>query len=404
MTYFKKLSLFTTALLFISLPLLAQPEPEAEPYIVDLTATDYAFAMPTEIKSGWVTFRFNNIGKETHVAQILHLKNNISYDEYDSLRTANPGRFIPPVDKLMGGPGLHTSGESSEITVNLPPGSYLMACGVSNEGGTQHLALGMMKYFAVTEQQGAEAPPIADMRLELDKYQIAMEGELNKGTQTIEVDGHDADYDVHLLALKDSSTLEAAFDYFRDLRDPHPATILSGVEEGYTTYITVNFSPGDYAWSSHEYGQYGMYQKFTINPDGTQILKDGSVTEDGQRMDVNIISDGIDAPVELAAGRKQMHVHVDDSLTHKPRIARLKEGYKIEDYIKWVRNSINGSSGNEEIPRQQYNIHFEDLEGDDTQKLSVELFPGRYILYCVTPVGEDSYHLLEGEIKEISVK
>lgn len=407
MTYFKKLSLFTTALLLISMLFISCGENEAdisssESYVVDVYAAEYAFGMPSEIKSGWVTFRFDNKGKETHVAQIYHLEGDISFDEYRSILSAEPRQRVPH-ESVMGGPGLHTTGESSEITIKLEPGSYEILCGLVTEEGEPHAYRGMRKYFVVTDEVGADQPPKPDMRIALDEYRLTIDGELQGGSQTVEIDGHHTDFDLHLVTLEGASTVDEAFDYFSDLRDPTRAKILGGVEEGHTSYLTLDITPGDYIWSSQEYGHFGMYEKFAISPEGKQILK-GDASGDTEQIDVRVKENAIEAPGELFSGNKKVAFHTDDSQTHQLRFARLKEGFTQEDYLKIMQERQDGVSNNDEWPFKGYLINVDPITADNSESFTLRLESGNYLLYCAEDDQEGVPHRLSGEMKSISVK
>ncbi len=90
-------------------------------YVVEIKVIDYAFQMPSEIKSGWVTFKFDNMGHEMHFAQIFKLPENVIEEGFLKF-TANPGKeifqkYIKGYPILIGGPRFHAPGQESEYTI-----------------------------------------------------------------------------------------------------------------------------------------------------------------------------------------------------------------------------------------------------------------------------------------------
>ena len=56
--------------------------PAAAAYVVDVRAEEYAFDAPDQIKSGWVTFRMENAGEETHFLTVSRLPDDHTYDDF----------------------------------------------------------------------------------------------------------------------------------------------------------------------------------------------------------------------------------------------------------------------------------------------------------------------------------
>lgn len=109
-------------------------------YVVDIRAMDYAFGMPEEIPSGWVTFRMKNMGKEEHVAVVNKLVERVNYDRLTEtiVKAVSQGDVtsFEEIEVLweadMGGPGLLSPGRTGETSVFLEPGIYAMSCGVNS--------------------------------------------------------------------------------------------------------------------------------------------------------------------------------------------------------------------------------------------------------------------------------
>lgn len=364
-------------------------------YVVDVKAVDYAFAIPSEIKSGWVTFKFENMGEMTHVAQILHLKNNISRGESDSILASES---YPEIDSVMGGPGMHSAGTSSEITVHLNPGTYLMVCGVNTAEGKSHFDLGMISHITVLDELGTDSPPSPDMTVNLENYHVKTEGELSPGRRTIKIDGSNTQYDVHMLEEEGESTLNAAFDYFRELRDPTSANFLTGVEEGHTSYITLDMTPGAYVWTSHEYGEWGMYERFEITEAGN-YRKVVPAEEKSWEVEVTVFNGSILMPDRLEAGLIKFVLDNPAGDEHKIALGRLENDKNFQDYKKFIVKTIKEPQNEDlENPRAGYKVFLE-----EDAELKVKLKPGRYVVFCDDADSDDQYHISEGELAGFQV-
>ncbi|MFP8489933.1 hypothetical protein ACKGJO_12665 [Gracilimonas sp. Q87] len=405
MSHILKLSLTVCLLILINQPLAAQSNDPAgdDRYIVDLTAMEFSFELPSKIKSGWVTFRFKNEGSLTHVAQILKLEHDLSSAEVDSILQAGD---YPATTKVMGGPGLHSGGESSEITIQLEPGVYMMVCGTRMKNDIPHFDLGMISHLEVTEEIGAKEPPTSDVKLTLDNYDIKMDGVLSTGRQTIEIDGNEAAYDVHLIALEEESTEAAAFEYFNDLQDPTPVRLYGGVEEGHISYYTVNIKPGDYLLSSHEYGIWGMHEKFSLSNQGDFTLKDKGTK---QQVEIKTADYGISVPEEISSARTLVTIHNTGNQDHQLEIWKLQDGMGSDDWIHWMTSDKKDHEEGHhnhtaEFPGKGYGITFESLRPGKEHALTLELSPGRYVAVCYAENDEGNYHIEEGEIVEFIVE
>lgn len=106
-------------------------------YVVGVIALDYAFAMPEEIPSGWVSFRMRNRGAEVHKAFIAPAPDTMNFKEAQK-RVREAIELGKDRDwhfsSLSPGPFFETGMVSPELTtqtsVHLDPGIYFMLCDV----------------------------------------------------------------------------------------------------------------------------------------------------------------------------------------------------------------------------------------------------------------------------------
>ncbi len=130
---------------------------------------------------------------------------------------------------FRGGPGFLSPGYTSEATLYLEPGNYVMECYIKTSDGTFHWNLGMHVDFRVSnELSNAVAPENATIEIFITDEGLTVEG------------------------------------------NPAPAVFLGGVHEmpaGNTAYFPVSLQPGDYAWISEQPVAQATYQIFTVGSD-----------------------------------------------------------------------------------------------------------------------------------------
>jgi hypothetical protein len=166
---------------------------------------------------------------------------------------------------FMGGVGLTAPGHTSESTVHLEPGTYLLECYVKT-AGTFHSfnpdtnAYGMVHQFTVTAPASPATEPRATLELTVSSTRgIESAGEPALGPQTVAVHFEDQNayeifvgHDVHVVRLAEGTnldTLVAWMDWTQKsgLLTPAPAEFLGGLDEmpaGATGYFTVTLLPG----------------------------------------------------------------------------------------------------------------------------------------------------------------
>jgi len=262
---------------------------------IAVVARDYALQAPDSIPSGWVTFRFENQGKETHFFVLHHMPDTVTMEQYmavaplfDSVMSVlrsggtkeDAGQLL--VQGLpawfadvheMGGAGLVSPGGSTEVTEQLTPGNYY----VRNAEGRFHGELGMVRHVTVTGVASGGTEPEADLHLTVSSQGIAMEGTPSAGDHVVSVHYQEqpqglAGYDAHLVRLEEGQSVDDVVPWMdwmsvKGLETPAPATFLGGVQEmpaGNTSYVRVRLTPGRYAWISELGADQGMVKPFTV--------------------------------------------------------------------------------------------------------------------------------------------
>lgn len=270
----------------------------------DATADQHLFATSADsISAGWTTVRLVNASPAIHFALLQRLPEGRTVEHsiaevgpvfQDAMDLINAGQVDSGFAALarlpawygevvmMGGPGLVSSGQSSEVTLELEPGTYAIECYVKTANGRFHSVMGMMKALTVTtERSTTTAPGAATITMQLTNEGFGIEGALTPGRHTIAVTFAEPDppllgNDVHLVRLTDDVAIDAVaawMDWSQSggLVSAHdgamPFQFLGGTHEmpmGATAYFTVELEPGRYAWISERSVQTPLYHEFTV--------------------------------------------------------------------------------------------------------------------------------------------
>lgn len=277
-------------------------ETDSTPPVVEVTARDYSFqGVPDTLKSGWTTFRLINEGKEPHfilldyppegrgmtdfINEVAQPFDSVWYKlrdgEIDKQQAGQLlGSNLPEwyfSTKQMGGTGMINPGKTAQTTLYLEPGTYVMECYVKTPEGEFHVSVGMAAEFYVSEDTTSAIPPEPNMEITLTNSDIMTEGTLSAGRQTIAV--HFSEHpevglgnDLHLVRLMENDNIDSIkvwMDWMEvnGLAPPSPAEFLGGTQEmpvGYTSYLTVDLEPGNYAWVTETVASNVRHSEFTV--------------------------------------------------------------------------------------------------------------------------------------------
>jgi hypothetical protein len=276
--------------------------------VMEVIARGLTFEAPAEIAAGWTTIRFRNESTMTHFAMVERMPEGkgiaaqqeevapVFQEGMDLLNEGRSEEAMAAFGRLpdwfgkivfLGGPGLTSAGHTSEATVLLEPGTYLLECYVKTNGvfhsyNASPDVYGMVHEFRVTDEPSGAPEPKATLRISISaEHGIESAGPVPSGRQTIAVRFLDqtthenfVGHDVHLLRVADDTdldALEAWMDWSAPggLQTPAPAEFLGGLNEmpaGSTGYFTVDLEPGKYAWISEvpDASAKGMLKEFEV--------------------------------------------------------------------------------------------------------------------------------------------
>lgn len=192
----------------------------------------------------------------------------------------------------MGGPGITSGGITSQTTVNLSSGVYIVECYVKDENQEFHSYNGMLDMITVTEESlrypGNSLKPTAEVSISSD-YGITYPKNIRPGIHRIEISfedqavySHLLGHNVQLVRLPDDydsgllSRLEEWMDWTKEnglIHDaPEGVKFLGGSMEmqgDNKAYFTINLKPGHYAWIAEvpDASDKGMLKTFSVPGD-----------------------------------------------------------------------------------------------------------------------------------------
>ncbi len=280
------------------------------PGVVEVIARDLTLIAPDTVPPGWTTFRFVNTSPMAHFAVVQRLPEGrglasqqeeiapVFQEGYDLLAAGDAEAAMATFGTLpswfgevvfMGGPGMTSPGRTSEATVRLEPGTYLLECYVKTDGRFHSFnpeGVGMVHEFVVAGPVTDAPEPTADVRITISSETgITVDGQVTPGRTTVAVDFADqtvhenfVGHDVHVVRLDDevsTEQVETWMDWSRPggLETPAPAPFLGGTNEmpaGSTGYFTIDFEAGPHAWVAEVPGaaSKGMLVRFDV-PSGS---------------------------------------------------------------------------------------------------------------------------------------
>lgn len=358
------------------------------PYIVEVTAFDYAFGMPTEIPSGWVTFRMKNRGQKVHHGIVYKYSDSISYDrlvssigeslqEKELLDPTND--FNSEVVTAMGGPAILSPGRTGETTVLLDPGVYALTCWLVAEDGEYHAMKGMTRPFVVTEEKSAAEKPEGTIDITLEDVAINIEDPIGPGEHVFSVNFKTMD-NVHLAKLEGNQKLEDLNQWMNKAQNPSPFTFLGGAEQapvGMTNTFKATLDPGRYALVTYGRAVNGMSEEFVIPEEGKAPPKKNEPVN--PPLHLTVTPQGMKIPQEIRTGRTPFSFEATEDKGGEYVLGKLKDGKIPADVTK----SIEASGV---LP---YNfIWYGTVASGEKVDLNLELQKGTYLLLGPLPPVE----------------
>jgi hypothetical protein len=237
-----------TALGFVAAP-VRPTVPHERASLLRVVATEYALVVSAVPRSGIITARLVNHGKETHHFVISPVPDTLSLQRYYDLAF---GIVPSPLVRDIGGPNMTRPGDSSEIRLSLRPGRYIVSCWIIATDGKPHIMHGMLSEFRIALPVSTSSPPSQTMVVRSSDYRFDVKGRWREGTNTIEFENDGPqEHDLQVVRLADNQTTEDIRSWAESggVGAPHAAIVggSSGIEKGQRTWFSVRLTPGRYA-------------------------------------------------------------------------------------------------------------------------------------------------------------
>ena len=152
-----------------------------------VTAYEYSFQAPDSVAAGVVAVRLENRGTKAHQMTIARLDDTSSLDRV--MRSLIADKARTGGIRWVGGVETAIPGESSETTLPLASGRYVIMCAYDGENGLAHMSLGMIRALVVTPgtHVTTQSLPAAPTTIELSDYHIGFSRPLRSGKQLVRV-------------------------------------------------------------------------------------------------------------------------------------------------------------------------------------------------------------------------
>ena len=244
-------------------PTGAQRRARASAPIVRLVARDYSFETPVRLASGIVRIRLVNRGSEPHYAAFYRLAAGRTASDFFAWRASK--RPAPSWLTLVSGPAPVVPGDSSDLTLRLPPGHYLILCGYPGRDGVQHMDKGMFRVLDTQpphtgRQRPAIFPDVA-RKFRVTDSGFSLNQSIPPGWREIGIENQGSSAEqgliVRLPAGVEIGDEQRWFD--EEFRRARPGLPWGGallVAPGERYVVTRNFVPGRYAILSHLTGKW----------------------------------------------------------------------------------------------------------------------------------------------------
>lgn len=243
--------------------------------VVEFDAAEFSFTGPDRLPAGMVTMRMNNHGQEPHHGQLLRLHDGVSFEEFVATlqRGEQEAQLLVSID---GGPGLTDPHGSAEVSLELQPGTYVLACFVPGADGLPHLAKGMLKPIQVVPGPGGWHEPQVAANFTARDFGFDMPDELPGGRATYRVTNVGPQpHEVGIIKLAPGASVADALAFYRAPAGQPPFQSIGGINglgAGKSGFMTLDLQPGAYAAvclipdpsSGMSHVDLGMIKRFTV--------------------------------------------------------------------------------------------------------------------------------------------
>jgi hypothetical protein len=226
--------------------------------VVDITARDFSFDSPESIPAGLTTFRLRQVGKFAHDMSILQLTQNKTYEAFAAVRASGELLTRGAWAKNLGGPGFIDPPHSTNTTLVLEPGFYVLVCFMTApQDPPEHQR--MSRPLHVVPAPGAlSIEPPTDLVVKILDNGYEFSPTLSAGRHVLRVENAASQRRLFRMErVLPDRTVEEALSWSRG-RLTVPETVrpteskgrLAGFEPGQHLIMSVDLDPGTYLVSS----------------------------------------------------------------------------------------------------------------------------------------------------------
>jgi hypothetical protein len=243
--------------------------------IVEFDAADYTFNAPETMSPGLTTIRFSNLGTEPHHGQLLRLNDGVTFEQFTAA-LQQEGEAALRLTSGEGGPGTTDPRGITEVTLDLKPGSYVLACFIAGADGVPHLMKGMLKPIQVTGPAEPAVAPSVQGTFTMKDFAFDIPARLPAGKATYKVVNLGPQmHELNVVKLAAGKTAEDVVAWLSAPAGPPPFEDVGGINafsaDG-SGYMTLNLQPGAYAaicnvpdpGSGVPHSHLGMLKQFTV--------------------------------------------------------------------------------------------------------------------------------------------
>ncbi|HMI57566.1 MAG TPA: hypothetical protein VK511_05930 [Gemmatimonadaceae bacterium] len=166
-----------------------------------VTSYEYTFQAPDSIAAGVVTVRLVNRGKDVHQVSFALLDDTTTVVR--AMRDLAENKKRTTGVTWSGGVENALAGGTSEATLILRPGRYVIVCAYEDITGHAHMSYGMLRALTVTSgaSPGDTLLPATTVTARLTDYAINFSTPLTKGRQLVRVE-NDGVHRHHLIVAR----------------------------------------------------------------------------------------------------------------------------------------------------------------------------------------------------------
>ncbi len=204
-------------------------------------------------------------------------QSRVAFDQFAGALETDGFAALRLVTKT-GGPGTIDPLKNGEVTVDVAPGPYVLACFISDQDGVPHVAKGMLKPFTVTQPlaQTSELHQV-NRTMTMRDFSFDMRERLLSGKVTCRIANSGLQpHELNILKLAPDKALDDVLAWQANPTTQPPFQAvggMNGLSPGLEGYTTVDLQPGTYVAICHipdpgtglPHSHLGMIKSFTVD-------------------------------------------------------------------------------------------------------------------------------------------